>query len=51
MNEIKCTVDNCIHHCGTNSCDAKEITVGQKNQTEAACDCCQTECDTFRPKQ
>lgn len=51
MNEIKCNVTNCIHHCGTNSCDAQEIKVGNTTPDEKTCNCGQTECDTFEAKK
>lgn len=50
MNEIKCTVTNCVHHCGTCGCDAKEISVGKTVSNEKTCECCQTECATFQAK-
>lgn len=50
MNEIKCTVTNCVHHCGSCSCDAKEISVGKSEKKEKICDCRQTECESFQAK-
>ena len=51
VNEIKCTVENCVHHSKQNSCTAKEITVGKSVPQEKTCDCCETECDTFEAKE
>ena len=44
---IKCNVDSCIYHSAENRCHAGHITVGGDR---CACECCETECNTFKAK-
>ena len=46
---IKCTVNNCAHHCqNANYCGLESITVGthETNPTEIKC----TDCESFKLK-
>ncbi len=43
---VKCNVKNCVYHSGDDNCDAGNIEVGPSQ----ACDCNETECQTFMAK-
>lgn len=47
INGIKCNVDSCVYHSSEDQCHAGHITVGG---TRKACECCETECATFKAK-
>ena len=44
---IKCNVESCVYHSSEDRCHAGHITVGGAKK---ACECCETECDTFKAK-
>ena len=45
IKDIKCNVNSCIYHEGTNKCTAGSIEVGPSS----ACCCSETLCATFEP--
>ncbi len=47
INGIKCNVESCVYHSGEGHCHAGHITVGGDRR---ACECCETECNTFKAK-
>lgn len=44
LSGVKCTVQECIYNKNGTSCTADTISVHGKNP----CDCCDTECATFK---
>ena len=39
---VACTVRNCVHHTGENSCSAPVVTVGEEKAVTEAETCCAT---------
>lgn len=47
---IKCTVDQCAHHCNSqNYCSLENVSIGTHESNPTVCQC--VDCESFRLKQ